>query len=279
MHMTHTDFPINVTHYMNTIHDLLKIGRDFLLKQLGSGIVEVQKGSRDFALNTDIELEKIYSDHLLTAYPHIPIMGEELSPDAISGDNTGMFWAIDPIDGTANYARSISIYGSSIALIKNGKPIASGICFPSLNETYIAGEGMGAYLNEKRIYVSDIDTLSSAILTYGDFAVGNNREARNMVRYQYIEAIGHQVQRVRMLGSAALHLAWVAAGRADVSVTLSNNAWDVQGGVLLVREAGGLVYDVDGSEHTIHSQFTFASNRHIKNEVLKIAAEIENSLK
>lgn len=268
----------SVTPYMNEIRDLLKIGRDFLLEKLGSGIVEVQKSSRDFALNTDIELEKIYSNYLLTSYPDIPIMGEELSPGAMAGDAAGLFWAIDPIDGTANYARDINLYGTSIALMKNGKPVVSGICFPSLNETYIAGEGMGAFLNGKRIYVSDVDTLSSAILTYGDFAVGDNRDARNSVRYKYIETLGHQVNRVRMLGSAALHLAWVAAGRADISITLSNNAWDVQGGVLLVREAGGEVYDVDGSEHTIHSKYTFASNRHMKNKVLEIAAEIEDSL-
>ncbi len=276
--MTHTSSITNVTHYMNEINDLLNFGREFLLEKLGCGFVEVQKGSRDFALNTDIELEKIYKDHLLASFAHIPIMGEELSPDAMS-DAAGMFWAIDPIDGTANYARNISIYGTSIALMNNGKPIASGICFPSLNETYIAGDGMGAFLNGKRIYVSDVDTLSSAILTYGDFAVGHNCDARNRVRYKYIETFGHQVQRVRMLGSAALHLAWLAAGRADISITLSNNAWDVQGGVLLIREAGGKVYDVDGSEQTILSKYTFASNRHMKNEVLKIAAEIEDSLK
>ncbi len=277
--MTDIELKNSVTEYMDTISHLLTIGSDFLLERLGAGFIEIQKSSRDFALNTDIELEKIYRDHLLTSFAHIPIMGEELSPDAVAGDTTGLFWAIDPIDGTANYARDISIYGTSIALINNGKPIASGICFPSLNETYIAGKGMGAFLNGKRIYVSDVDTLSSAILTYGDFAVGDNRDARNRVRYKYIETFGHQAHRVRMLGSAALHLAWLAAGRADISITLSNNAWDVQGGVLLVREAGGEVYDVDGSEHTILSKYTFSSNRHMRNDVLKIASEIENSLK
>ncbi len=274
--MEKSETPLNVTRFMNKIEDLLKIGSDLLLEKLGSGVVEVQKGSRDFALNTDIELERIYRDELLMSFPHIPIMGEELSPDAVSDESTGLCWAIDPIDGTANYARNISIYGTSIALVKSGKPIASGLSFPSLNETYIAGHGMGAFLNGKRIFVSEIDTLSSSILTYGDFAVGPDRDARNKARYKYIETFGHQVHRVRMLGSAALHLAWVAAGRADLSLTLSNNAWDVQGGVLLVREAGGDVYDVDGSDHTILSKYTFASNQYIKNDVLHIVSTIEN---
>ncbi len=277
--MIQSDSPANVTLYMNKIEELLKVGSDFLLNKLGSGVVEVQKGSRDFALNTDIELERIYRDELLRSFPQIPILGEELSPDAVSDDSTGLCWAIDPIDGTANYARNISIYGTSIALVKNGKPIASGLSFPSLNETYIAGHGMGAFLNGKRIYVSDINELSSSILTYGDFAVGPDRDDRNKARFQYIETFGHQVHRVRMLGSAALHLAWVAAGRADVSLTLSNNAWDVQGGVLLVREAGGDVYDVDGSDHTILSKYTFASNQYLKKEVLKIVSDIDSSLK
>ncbi len=274
--MRQSETPLNVTRFMNKIEDLLKIGSDFLLKKLGSGVVEVQKGSRDFALNTDIELEKIYRDELLRSFPQIPILGEELSPDAVSDESTGLCWAIDPIDGTSNYARNISIYGTSIALVKNGKPIASGLSFPSLNETYIAGHGMGAFLNGKRIFVSDTDQLCSSILTYGDFAVGPDRDARNKARYKYIETFGHQVHRVRMLGSAALHLAWVAAGRADLSLTLSNNAWDVQGGVLLVREAGGDVYDMDGSDHTILSKYTFASNQYIKNDVLHIVSTIEN---
>ncbi len=269
----------SVKQYMDTISHLLEIGSEFLLERLGAGFIEIQKGSRDFALDTDVELEKIYKEHLLKVYPDIPIMGEELSPDAILTDYTGLFWAIDPIDGTVNYARNIPVYGSSIALIQNGKPIAVGVGFPSLNETYIAGVGMGAFLNGERIYVSDTLTLDASMAAYGDFSVGENHKVKNIVRYRYVEEFGDDVLRIRMFGSAALQLAWVACGRVDISITLSNNAWDVQGGVLLVREAGGQVFDVDGSEHTILSKYTFATNRHMKNEVLKIVADIESSLK
>jgi myo-inositol-1(or 4)-monophosphatase len=230
-------------------------------------------------LTTDVELEKIYKRNLLSIYPNIPIMGEELSPEIVSSESNELFWAIDPIDGTVNYSRNLPEYGTSIALIENGKPIATGLCFPYLRETYIAGVGEGAYLNGSKINVSENEELNSSLLAFGDFSVKDNHKIKNRIRFRYIEALADEVLRVRMPGSAALQLAWLSSGKVDISVTLSNNAWDVQGGILLVREAGGRVYDVDGSEHTILSQYTIASNQNIREAVLALTTKIERSLK
>lgn len=266
--------PENIRQYMTSIEKFLKTSSKYLLNYLGSELIEVEKGERDFALRADIELENAYKCYLSEQYPDIPILGEELSPEIVAKDFKGQFWAIDPIDGTVNYSRGLPEYGTSIALIMHGKPIAAGLCFPSLNETYIAGAGEGAFLNGTRISVSNSNRLNSSILVFGDFSVKENHLVDNIVRFNYIKRFADEVLRVRMPGSAALQLAWVASGRADISLTLSNNAWDVQGGVLLVREAGGCVYDFDGSDHTIASKYTIASNTIIKNLIIQFISHI-----
>ena len=264
----------NIDNYMHNITEIIKIGADYLIDSLGNCAVETQKGNRDFSLTTDVALEKIYTKRLLELYPDIPILGEELATNIVSNDYQGLFWAIDPIDGTVNFSRRMPEYGTSIALIEHGKPIAVGVAFPSLQETYIAGKGKGAYLNGNRIHVSKIEDLRSSILAFGDFSVKINYEIENQTRLKYFEKFVNEVLRVRMPGSAALQLAWVASGKADISLTLSNNAWDVQGGVLLVREAGGVVYDFNSSDHNISSEYTIASNPNNKKFVIDLISRV-----
>lgn len=253
---------------MKNLKAILAIGEEFLLNNFNKESKIYDKGERDFALDYDIQLEKLYNAELQKLMPNIPILGEELSPESIKNNYSGLFWAVDPIDGTVNYSRKLPEYGSSIALIYKGKPIVSGICFPHLNETYIAGKGQGAFLNGDRITVSNVDRLDKSILAFGDFSVSGNYERKNLIRYKYVTYYGDRVLRIRMPGTAALQLAWVASGKADISLTLGNNAWDVQGGVLLVRESGGEVFDVDGSDHNISSKYTFATNSIMKEKIL-----------
>ena len=110
-------------------------------------------------------------------------------------------------------------------------------------------------------------------MAYGDFAVGEKAQERNNLRFALIEYMASKVLRVRIPGTAALQLAWVACGRADISLTPSNSAWDVQGGALIVREAGGEVFDFDGSQHSTASSYTFASNTTLKPAILAFFKE------
>lgn len=261
------DYHMKPDQILSEIQQLLSFGSEFLLQNRGTAVIAQQKGDRDYALTVDVELERQYSEQLHKLHPEIPILGEELSPDLAC--NGGLFWAIDPIDGTVNYANGLPEYGTSIALIENEKPIAAGIAFPSLGEVYLAAAGKGAFLNGKPIHVSEKSALNQMFLGFGDFAVTGNYEEKNVVRMGCLQSFAGTVMRVRMPGSAALQLAWLAVGRLDISITLSNNPWDVQAGVLLVREAGGQVYDHDGTDHTIHSRYTLASNSTIKQEILK----------
>jgi myo-inositol-1(or 4)-monophosphatase len=266
--------------HTEAINDALLIGVDYLKEHFRVPSPIYSKGPRDFALQVDIDLERIYKSALAKHFPHIPFVGEELSPNLINSGYKGWFWSVDPLDGTANYFRGIPEFGSSIALMYDGIPVAAGVAFPIFGELFLAESGCGAFLNGERICVSDTNRLDQAIVGFGDFAIGRDSAETNRLGYSLIQLVGDQVQRVRMPGTAALQLAWVAAGRFDVSITLENHSWDVQPGVLLVREAGGIVCDHDGTEHSLLSNFTLAMPLRLKDSVLDaVGSAIELSLR
>ncbi|MDD2810258.1 inositol monophosphatase family protein [Rhodoferax sp.] len=251
---------VNPTPIEGLIEKALDIGEAALRSRDLSPDIHEKESTRDFATNVDISVERAISKFLCTHTPEVPIVGEELSPNATTSVVEREFWVIDPIDGTANFSRDIPLFGICITLIRDGQAFACGVSFPSLGERYVGIRGKGAFLNGDRLSVSGRVRMETALVGFGDFAVGTLREEKNKFRYELISRLGNDCLRVRMLGSAALQLAWLAAGRLDISVTMSNRAWDVQAGVLLVREAGGLVFDGDGSEHCIASACTLASN-------------------
>ena len=153
-----------------------------------------------------------------------------------------------------------------------------GLFFPELSEKYTAQLNSGAFLNGIKLSVSQCLTVSDAIAGFGDFSVGKGSEKKNRFRSELIHLLGNNTLRVRMLGSAAMQLAWLAAGRMDISVTLSNKAWDVQAGVLLVREAGGEVFDYNGEPHSFSSAYTLASsNPSLKQSLLNMLSACERN--
>ncbi len=224
-----------------------------------------EKGDRDFALTLDLNIEKAVKKHL--AMTAIPVLGEEL---AWQGDKLqNRFWVIDPIDGTLNYARNLPLCGVCIALVENGHPVLACISLPLLDERYVAEQGNGVTLNDTPIKIANTHQLNEAMVALGDFAVGENSIEKNRMRLAVVDTLIPRVLRIRMLGSAAVQLAWLAAGRLDVSLILSNNPWDVQAGVLIAREAGAVVFDEDGSEHTTESRYTLATTPALKEQILE----------
>jgi len=261
---------------MHDNHDLLIRALDeaerLAQAMQSSPTIQTRKGEKDFALDADHAVEQCIRDILSRS--QLPILGEENGWNQDSANDDHIFWAVDPIDGTINYARGLPMWGVSIALVKNSVPILAGITFPALQQRYVAQQDQGAFLNGQRLQVSITSSLQQSIVGVGDFSVGPDSFAKNQQRLALHGKLANEVLRIRMPGSAALQLAWVAAGQTDISLVLSNHAWDVQAGVLLVREAGGVVYDRDGSEHTIHSAYTLASNSILKNSVLDLIPEI-----
>ncbi|NEA22380.1 inositol monophosphatase family protein [Actinomadura bangladeshensis] len=226
------------------------------------------KGDRDMASEVDYAVERAVRDYLKERTPDIPVLGEE---EGITGDTTGeLLWAIDPVDGTANFVRSIPLCGISIGLIQRGRPVVGVIDLPFLGTRYHAAQHTGAYLGVRRIQASMTTDLKDAIVAIGDYAVGEGAEAKNRQRIALTERLAANVQRVRMLGSAAIDLAWVAEGKLDASITLSNKPWDTAAGVIIAREAGAAITDTEGMEHSLRSSTTIAITRALETDMVSL---------
>jgi myo-inositol-1(or 4)-monophosphatase len=230
------------------------------------------KGDRDMVSEVDLAIERRVRHHLHEKTPEIGFLGEE-DGQAAWGDGT-LVWALDPVDGTVNFVRDMPLCGVSLALLDGGRPILGVIDLPFLGTRYHATEGGGAYANEHRLQLGPARSMGDAIVVLGDFAVGASSEERNRVRVELARQFAHRALRVRMLGSAAMDLAWLAAGKVDVSITFSNNPWDVAAGVVLAREAGAQVVDEEGAPHDATSRWTMAAASPLVDEIVGIVRDV-----
>ena len=247
---------------VDTGADILRLGRSHIGALIG-------KGDRDFATSVDLQIESTIRALLADTDPSIPFLGEEGGGDSAARAS----WVLDPIDGTINFSRDSSLCTISLSLVIEGQPVLGIVDAPLLGERFVARQGGGAYLNGRRIVVSEVSGLAEAIVGVADFKVGVGSEDENRVHLAVVGRLARESLRVRMLGSAALDLAWLAAGRLNATIMLSNLAWDVTGGLLLVREAGGMVYDYDGSEHGSASRYTLASVPSLAEKLRSVVAE------
>ncbi|HEX6347342.1 inositol monophosphatase family protein [Umezawaea sp.] len=240
-------------------HDLLPIAREAVA--IGGRIATSRavgtvttKSERDLVTDVDLAVEDAVRTFLLTEAPHVGVLGEEHG-------HTGpadLWWALDPIDGTTNFARGIPLCAVSLGLVADRTPVLGAITLPFLGVDYHASLGHGAYSGAERIQASPVDALSDAVISIGDFAVGDDAAPKNAVRLALLSRLGSRAQRIRMIGTAAIDLAWVAEGKLDATVNLSNMPWDTLAGALLVREAGGVVVDLDDTTHDADSTVTIA---------------------
>lgn len=220
-----------------------------------------EKSDRDLVSDVDVAIERAIRRRLATASPGIAFLGEE---EGRSGDPAaGWVWTLDPIDGTSNFAHGLPLCTTSLALLRDGRPVLAVIDAPFLGHRYHAIEGRGAYtsgpgVNGARLSVARTARLRDAVVAIGDYAVGEDADRKNEARLAVTTRLAAQVHRIRMLGTAALDLAWVAEGRLDASVTLGNKPWDTSAGVLIAREAGASVVDTDGRQHELSSAATIA---------------------
>lgn len=230
----------------------------------------VAKGDRDFATAVDIRIESVIKASLAGATPGTPFLGEEEGGE-ISSERGG--WVLDPIDGTVNFARGSPLCTVSLSLVRGGEPVLGIVDAPFLGERFVAQRGRGAYMNGHRITIHEVPSVREAMVGIADFKVGAGAEEENRVHLALVARLAHESLRVRMLGSAALDLAWLAAGRLNATLMLSNLPWDVSAGLLLVREAGGHVYDHDGSPHDAESRYTIASVPSLVDPLTRIVTE------
>lgn len=224
-----------------------------------------RKGPGDFVTNADKRTEKILFDELARARPGYGFLGEE--GGATKGSDRDNRWIIDPIDGTTNFIHGLPLIAISIALERGGDIVAGLIYNPIMDELFTAERGRGALLNDRaRLRVSGRRELKDALVSCGlPHAPGENAE-RFGIEFSAVQ--GH-VAGLRRTGSACLDLAFVAAGRFDAFWERGLHAWDIAAGLLLVREAGGRVADIDGGLDPLATGNVIAANGAVFDELLK----------
>ena len=223
------------------------------------------KGPGDFVTASDKKVEKILIEELQKARPNYSILSEEIGQI----DNDESFrWIIDPIDGTANFLHGIPHFAISIGL-EHDKEIICGIVYdPIKDEMFVAEKGNGAYLNNYRMRVSSRSKLKDCII----FTGGPRREAKNreLALKEYYNFSSTVMLPIRKLGSAALDMAYVAAGRCDGFWQRDLNYWDIAAGIILVKESGGFVTDFSGKNEYIQNKTILVTNSKVNNEMIEV---------
>ncbi|MBO8197377.1 inositol monophosphatase family protein [Streptomyces smyrnaeus] len=226
------------------------------------------KGDRDTVSEIDLAVEEKLRTFLLAETPEIGFLGEEHGASNEAGG--ALTWSLGPVDSTANLVNGMPLCGVSLGLVEGNRSVLGVIDLPFLGERYRGAAGQGAFRGEERISPRRTTSLKDAIVAIGDYAVGHNAENRNAPRLALTNLLATRAMRVRMLGSAATDLAWVAADRLDASIALSNHLWDTAAGTAIAREAGARVVDWDGTPHTAMSTATVVCAPSIADEVARI---------
>ena len=222
-----------------------------------------KEGVNNLVTEADHASEKAIIDVIKKDFPDHFILSEECGASGIESEYK---WIIDPIDGTVNFANGIPICCVSIGLEHNGQMILGAVYNPNMNEFFFAEKGMGATLNEKKISVSEKKEVITSCLVTG-FPYTYLDEPNGPI--QVFEKLIRQGIPVRRLGSAAIDLCWVAAGRFDGFYEHKLSAWDSAAGFLIVEEAGGKVTDFKGDYYSPYQPHILATNGKIHDELLK----------
>jgi myo-inositol-1(or 4)-monophosphatase len=226
-----------------------------------------EKAHADLVTEADHASQQAVRTFLQDRFPDHAFLGEE-DPGAKAGrvSPDTPTWIVDPLDGTANYVHGVPAYCVSIGLMDAGELVVGAIYDPRLDEMYSAAAGQGATLNGRPIRVSAVTELRAGLLSTG-FAPDPTRMDNNL---RWWGAFSFRAQALRRTGSTALNLAYVAAGRFDGYWAFDNWAWDVAAGVVLVREAGGVVTRADGTRLDPFEQDLVAANPKVHAAMLEV---------
>ncbi len=225
------------------------------------------KGVNNFVTEVDIKAEQDIIYHLNKAFPDHAILAEE---SGLTGSADAEYcWVIDPLDGTTNFIRGIPHYAVSIACLHKGKLEHAVIVDPVRREEFIASRGRGAQCNGRRMRVSKLDSLDGALLGTG-IPFKNHCDDQLAPYAESVRLLAGQCAGIRRAGAAALDLAYVAAGRLDAFWEIGLARWDMAAGALLIREAGGLVTDIDASDNYLESGNIVCGNPKCFKAVLQV---------
>lgn len=252
---------------LETAKSAAKTAGEILKEGYGTAFrIDNKQGRNNLVTEYDYAAEKAIITQIKERYPNHKFLAEE------SGETGGteideVIWVIDPLDGTVNFAHAIPIFAVSIAAWKKGELLCGVIYQPLLDELFYASKGEGAFLNGKRISVSESDDMHTSLLVTG-FPYNVDKNPYDCVG-TFVKIVLNGIP-IRRLGSAALDLAYVACGRFDGFWESDLHPWDVAAGVLIVQEAGGKVTKFDGEKFSIYDKTILATNGIVHEQIREV---------
>ncbi len=225
------------------------------------------KGRQNLVSYVDKEAERLIVSGLMELIPEAKFLGEESTDGSVEGNAEGSYlWVIDPLDGTANFIHSMPPYCVSIALMYGSEVVVGVIYEVTRSECFRAFKGGGAYLNDKRISVSEVSEIEDSLVITG--VSYDERGTDSFERaFRYFNSNSNGTRRI---GSAAANLAYVAAGRAECFFQRGLSPWDVAAGVLLIECAGGVVTDYSAGDNVVFGREVIATNKNSYNKFFNV---------
>ena len=254
--------------FLTTAIEAVVQAGDLQLEHFGHDLHIDKKGTIDLVTDVDVAVERAFRAMIAARFPDHHVLAEEMGGAAQAP--SGPCWIFDPIDGTTNYAHGLPIFCASLALEIDGLAEVAAVYDPTRRELFTAVRGGGAFLNGRRILVSAARDLVDAMLVTG-FPYDVHGRVDEIVGL-FGEFVG-RARAVRRLGSAALDLCYVAAGRMDGFWESDLHAWDIAAGALLVAEAGGRVSGTDGEPFASRNGHVLASNGHLHDAMARVIRE------
>lgn len=230
----------------------------------------VSKGPRDWATEVDLELERTLTAQL-TARTGIAVHGEEFGGPDLA---TGTAWVLDPVDGTANYSAGLPLCGTLLALVHEGEPVAGLTWLPLLGRRYTAVAGGPLLVDGEALPPLARARLADTHTSVGSLTRRGGGRYPGTFRLRALGELTDACQRVRMVGSTGVELAWTAAGLLGGSLTFGHHPWDNAAGVCLVRAAGGVVTDLEGRPWRLDSPSVLAASPGVHAELLDLLAVV-----
>ncbi len=228
------------------------------------------KGPADFVTSADTRTESLLIEELTRVRPGYGFLGEESG--TIEGKDESHRFIIDPIDGTTNFMHGVPHFAISVALEREGQLVAGVIYNPVTDDLFVAEKNHGAYHNHKRLRVAGRKELGPCLLATGFPFKGREGHAQSLAEMETMMGL---TAGIRRFGTASLDLAYVAAGRFDGFWERGIKAWDMAAGILLVREAGGMIADLDGGQDMLTKGSILVANEYLQPQLLKLLKNVK----
>ena len=258
-----------LTRLVGIAREAAELGGAELMRHYGR-LASIQSKGRvgDLVTNADLAAEKVVLDVLAAATPDIAVLAEE---SGAAGEQDGLRWCVDPLDGTTNFAHGYPFFATSIGLTFRQTPVLGAIAVPFLREVYWGAPGIGVFCNEQAITVSSCQQLEDSLLVTGFAYDRHTRLDNNYAEFCWLT---HRTRGVRRGGAAAVDLAFVAAGRQDGYWERGLSPWDLAAGVALVEIAGGRISGYQGEAFQLNTGRVVAAGPQLHPAILDVLAQV-----